>query len=661
MIGIDLETAVSLLSHVAMSVLLIGACGAAILSLARRTKATLRHAIGLSVLASVVIVPVFVVVVHYAAVESSALAMPPPSALNVAEENHLPQAGISETTQNFTSYPIVQAKRSLWRFGLLKTLCVVWGIGVAVAAVFALRELLHQRDYLLRLGKVTDREVLDFVERLRLKMEIRRPVELKCSRLAPWPFTVGVLKPRVILPDELLHGDACNSGQLKAAIIHELGHVKRFDYAILMLEQFVRVLLWWNPFITSVSVELSVAREEICDSLVLHYQGDGRSLARYLVVSMERAANAKFVWGVGMSANEPAIAKLRIKRLMTGDTNVIKISNCTQAILFSSAILLAIVCAQASYAQSELRFGEPVNLGESINAVGNGQVGITIGNRDRTIMYHDVAPGDVIVPGQLVPARIWESKWNSVQSDWQPPALVEEVTPLDGGFALIAPELTDDGLTLLYSQTYLEPGEDIWMATRTGIDQPWTGMQRLPEPVNSSEGFLGSNAPTLSRDGNTMLFSSDRPGSDGKDLWQVTRSDQGEWHSPTRLPEPINSPHREASPELSSDGLMLFFSSDRPGGFGNLDLYVSQRSSLGEPWGTPMNLGAAINTERNENDPGLSSDDSLLYFRTRGLGGFGSNDIWTVTVVPEPSTTSMSLLGFLLATGIFRRRNRHRA
>jgi len=655
MIGTNFDTVFSLLSHVALSVLLIGASAKLALWTCRDTAATLRHTLAISALAGVVVVPAFVVAAHYRTVATATIKLPALAPPNTTEDNIVPVSGTSATTESFISSSTSDAAASGWRDGILRTFCVVWGTGVVVAIMFVSRGWFHQREYLLRLDHVADSEILDTVERLRVEMGIHRPVEILRSRIAPWPFTVGLLKPKVILPFELLKGDCSESDQLKAAVAHELGHVKRCDYAVLMLEQFVRVLLWWNPFVTSISTSLSVAREEICDSLVLQYRGDGSSLADYLVVSMERAANAKFVWGVGMSANEPEIVKLRIKRLMTGDTNLMKIPIHKKALLFFSAILLAVACVQASYAQSELRFGDPINLGETVNA-GDGQVGITIGNRDLTIMYHDVAAGVVIVPGELIPARIWETNRASTESDWQTPSMVGELAPLDGGFALIAPKLSDDGLTLLYSQTYVGPGEDIWMATRTDVDQPWQGMHRLPEPVNSSEGFLGSNAATISHDGNTMFFSSDRPGSEGKDLWQVTLNNEGQWDNPMRLPEPINSPHREAAPEISSDGLMLFFSSDRPGGFGNFDLYVSQRSDIAEPWGPPMNLGGAINTERNENNPGLSSDDSLLYFRTSGLGGFGGNDIWSVTVVPEPSTTSMAICGFLLFAGLYRRR-----
>ena len=69
-----------------------------------------------------------------------------------------------------------------------------------------------------------------------------------------------------------------------------------------------------------------------------------------------------------------------------------------------------------------------------------------------------------------------------------------------------------------------------------------------------------------------------------------------EWSSPVNLGPTINTTYFEVCPSVTKDGLSLYFGSHRPGGFGSVDIYVSQRASTNDPWGTPQNLGQTINS-----------------------------------------------------------------
>src|SRR5438094_261275 len=102
----------------------------------------------------------------------------------------------------------------------------------------------------------------------------------------------------------------------------------------------------------------------------------------------------------------------------------------------------------------------------------------------------------------------------------------------------------------------------------------------------------------------------------------------GVWSAPANVGEPVNSIFADQGAFISKDGLTLYFQSDRPGGFGGVDLYVSQRSSVHAPWGPPQNLGPRINTAFNESTARLSIDGHRLYFTSDRPGGFGSNDIY---------------------------------
>jgi WD40 repeat protein len=110
---------------------------------------------------------------------------------------------------------------------------------------------------------------------------------------------------------------------------------------------------------------------------------------------------------------------------------------------------------------------------------------------------------------------------------------------------------------------------------------------------------------------------------------QVTAGQMfSDWAEPTNLGCQINSPSGDQGPAISKDGRSLYFGSMRPGGFGASDIWVSQRSSEDDSWGTPVNLGAVINTPGVDNVPALSRDGHFLFFNSDRPGTSGFADIW---------------------------------
>ena len=110
--------------------------------------------------------------------------------------------------------------------------------------------------------------------------------------------------------------------------------------------------------------------------------------------------------------------------------------------------------------------------------------------------------------------------------------------------------------------------------------------------------------------------------------YDKTVTDFSDWGTPTNLGCVVNSAAGEQGPALSKDGLSLYFGSNRPGGFGATDIWVSQRTSDDDPWGPPVNLGSLINTSGVENVPALSRDGHLLFFNSDRPGTSGIGDIW---------------------------------
>lgn len=109
---------------------------------------------------------------------------------------------------------------------------------------------------------------------------------------------------------------------------------------------------------------------------------------------------------------------------------------------------------------------------------------------------------------------------------------------------------------------------------------------------------------------------------------QASAFGQAEWSDPVNLGAPINSPANEAGPTLSHDGLALYFASNRVGGAGGNDLWIARRACRGCPWDAPVHLGSVINTANVEAGPSLSGDGHLLFFTSDRPGGPGLNDIY---------------------------------
>ena len=104
-----------------------------------------------------------------------------------------------------------------------------------------------------------------------------------------------------------------------------------------------------------------------------------------------------------------------------------------------------------------------------------------------------------------------------------------------------------------------------------------------------------------------------------------------DWSPPVNLGPAINSASNDQHPAISKDGLSLYFTSDRPGGSGGLDIYVAHRDAVGDPWGTPQNLGPAINSAGTDNAPDLTIDGHQMFFHSDRPGGCGGFDLYVVT------------------------------
>jgi Tol biopolymer transport system component len=147
--------------------------------------------------------------------------------------------------------------------------------------------------------------------------------------------------------------------------------------------------------------------------------------------------------------------------------------------------------------------------------------------------------------------------------------------------------------------------------------------------VNSS---ANEGSPHISADGLELYFHSDRPGGYGDaDIWVSTRATtDDEWGEAVNLGPVVNSSAAEVAPSISTDGLTLYFcdwGAPRPGGQGKSDLWVTTRATKDDAWGEPVNLGPTVNSPEQDGTPVISADGLELYFESDRPGGFGSDDL----------------------------------
>ncbi|MEE8577461.1 MAG: hypothetical protein V3T31_09415, partial [candidate division Zixibacteria bacterium] len=179
-------------------------------------------------------------------------------------------------------------------------------------------------------------------------------------------------------------------------------------------------------------------------------------------------------------------------------------------------------------------------------------------------------------------------------------------------------DISYDGLEIYFTSN--RPGGygnyDIWVTTRPTTADDWGIPVNLGPTVNSSS---SENSPSISADGLTLYFGdwpNPRPGGFGSvDIWVTTRPTiADDWGTPVNLGPTFNSSASDGSPDISGDGLELYFTSNRPGGYGSLDLWVTTRATTEDGWGTPVNLGPAVNSSGLDHCSVISADELVLFF-----------------------------------------------
>ena len=197
------------------------------------------------------------------------------------------------------------------------------------------------------------------------------------------------------------------------------------------------------------------------------------------------------------------------------------------------------------------------------------------------------------------------------------------------------PALTADYRTLVFTRRSprnaltergLPQEEDFYISYYDTMELVFGPAERMPEPLNSHG---NEGAQTISHDGRIVIFTAcGRSGErTGCDLYMSVRHGD-RWGKPQNLGAPVNSVYWESFPSLSIDGYTLYFASNRSGGYGGTDIWYC---TLEEGrWSKPKNMGPTVNTPGNETAPYIHFDDKTLYFASDGHLGMGGIDLYMV-------------------------------
>jgi len=266
-------------------------------------------------------------------------------------------------------------------------------------------------------------------------------------------------------------------------------------------------------------------------------------------------------------------------------------------------------------AKGDFTFSTPTNLGLPVNSFDHDRSPSI--RADGLEMYftseRDGGEGTI---------DIWVSTRAKKEDDWGAPTNLGPT--INTWEWQTSPCISADGLELIFNDWGL------WVVRRATVSDPW-GEKEKDSLINVNTSNVNSG-PCLSSDGLSLfLFSWEK-----KELYVSTRPTRDElWSEPVNLGPTVNgvnSTWENSRPGISADGLVLFFTSDRPGGSGNTDLWMTRRSTIDGPWSEPVNLGPTINSGRWEYHPEISADGrSLLFCSNRD---YSDHDIYQAEVRP---------------------------
>jgi OmpA-OmpF porin, OOP family len=202
-----------------------------------------------------------------------------------------------------------------------------------------------------------------------------------------------------------------------------------------------------------------------------------------------------------------------------------------------------------------------------------------------------------------------------------------KMTPTVNNFHVQAyPILTADQQTMIYyvirTAERNAKGDIMITKKENGV---WSHPVSISDKINTP---MDEGAPTMSADGRALVFAAcNRPDAlGGCDLY-ISYKEGDQWSEPVNMGREINSTAWDSEPSISADGRTIYFSSERPGGQGRMDIWYSKLVENGS-WSKAQNMGAGINTKGDEVAPFIHASGNTLYFSSNNLPGMGGYDVF---------------------------------
>jgi tetratricopeptide (TPR) repeat protein len=208
--------------------------------------------------------------------------------------------------------------------------------------------------------------------------------------------------------------------------------------------------------------------------------------------------------------------------------------------------------------------------------------------------------------------------------------VIEPFDAMNTTFYDYGTQITSDGSTIYFSSKRKsnlgkigsdgQYKSDIYYITK--VNGKWSSAI----PFKAANSKNNDNFCCISSDGNTLYFSSDRE-NELYDIYYCQRSEDNTWSKPVKLASTVNSKDNETYAWLGKNGKTLYFVSDKKGGYGGRDIYMSEKPEYGD-WGKAVNMGPAINTRYDEKSPFVTEDGKNIYFSSRGHNTMGGFDVF---------------------------------
>jgi len=265
----------------------------------------------------------------------------------------------------------------------------------------------------------------------------------------------------------------------------------------------------------------------------------------------------------------------------------------------------------------------PINLGENVNSEWD-EYHPTLTGNSKEMLFTVRRPRDEHT--LCLHCKTEEDIYSSLQQNgiWQPRIRLGK--PINTGHNEGAQCISPDGNYLFFTICGAEFGYgscDIYWSKREG--DGWSEPKNCGPKVNTR---YWESQPSMAADGKTIYFTSNRPGGyGGMDLWKTEMISEGVFTDPVNLGNVINTPYDELSPFIHFDQKTFYFSSDGHLGMGGRDLFYSKMQSDGN-WNKPVNLGYPINSYQDESGIFINAQGNVAYFASNRPGGFGGLDIY---------------------------------